>query len=77
VNRLSAKQFAHAVAHFMGCIDGVSEGKDLSGSGVTFANQPFDAVGEHRGLAGSSSGDNQHRPMEVLDGCALAIVRNE
>jgi hypothetical protein len=41
---------------------------------MSFADQPRNALGEDRGLAGAGAGHHQDRPANVLDGLALALV---
>src|SRR4051812_43943323 len=56
---------------------GIGDGQDLVGPRVSLGDQARNAMGEDRGLAGSGTGDDQHRPVNVLDGLPLALVRNE
>ena len=73
----AAEQLAHAVAHFVGGIDGVGERENLVRLGVALADQAFDAVGQDRSLAGAGAGDHQHGSVDMFDGFALAIVWSE
>jgi hypothetical protein len=40
-------------------------------------DQVSDAMREHRSFAGSGAGDDEHRPVNVVDGFALAFVRGK
>jgi hypothetical protein len=41
---------------------------------VSFADQVCDAPGEDGGLPGARAGDDQHRPVNMFDSFALALV---
>ena len=72
-----AQLVLHPLPHFLGRILGVSDGQDFVGPGVSFADQVGDAPGEDGGLPRARAGDDQHRPVDVLDRFALALVRLE
>ena len=72
-----AQLLLHPLPHFLGGILGVGDGQDFVGPGVAFADQMGDAPGENGGLARARAGDDQHRPVDVFDGFALALVRLE
>jgi hypothetical protein len=76
-NDFSAEQFANTAVHLYGCVDSVGEGENLVGAGMALLNEVLDAVSEDRSLSGARAGDHQHRPMDVLDGLPLAVIRNE
>jgi hypothetical protein len=44
---------------------------------VPFPDQAFNPLGEDGSLPGAGAGDNQHGPVDVLNGFALAIVGKE
>ena len=50
--------FFKALAHFMGCFVGKSQGKDLGGIYGLVLKQVSNAIGEYLGLASSSSGND-------------------
>ena len=70
----AAQQLAHTLVHFFGGIEGIGKGEDLMRLGVPFVDQPLDAMSQDGGFARASAGHHQHRPMDMLDGFALAIV---
>jgi hypothetical protein len=44
---------------------------------VAFVDKVGDPLGEDTGLSRACAGDNQHGPVDVLDGLALVLVRFE
>ena len=64
----------HPLPHLLGRILGISDGKDLIGPGVAFADQMGDTPGEDGGLACARAGNDQHRSVDVFDGFALALI---
>ena len=72
-----AQLLFHPLPHFLRRIPGVGDGKNFVGPGVSFADQVGDAPGEDGGLPGACAGDDQHRPVDMLDSFALALVRLE
>ena len=63
-----------AVAHFRGRIIGVSKREDFVGASVALFYQASNTARQNRGLAGSCAGEDEHRPMQMLDGFALALI---
>ena len=72
-----AQLLLHPLTHLLGRILGVGDSQNFVGPGVSFANQVGDAPGEDRGLPRARTGDDQHRPVDMLDSFALALVRLE
>ena len=72
-----AQFMLHPLPHFLGRIPGVGDGENFVRPGVPFAHQVGDALGEDGGLARARAGNDQHRPVDVFDGFALAFVRFE
>ena len=77
LNDFSAEQFANTAVHLYGCVDSVGEGENLVGAGMALLNELLDAVSKDRSLSGAGAGDHEHRPMDVLDGLFLVVIRNE
>ena len=72
-----AQLLLHPLPHLLRRILGVGDGQDFVGPGVSFADQMGDAPGEDGGLPRARAGDNQHRPVDMFDSFALALVRLE
>lgn len=72
-----AQLFFHPLAHFLGCVPGVGDGKDFVGTGVAFADKTGDALGQDSGFPGAGPGDDEQRPVDVFDSFPLAFVRLE
>jgi len=74
----AAPQFGdEALPHLRSSVLGISESNDLVGTGVSFTDEPGNAPNEDCGLAGSSSGHNQHGAMDVFDGLGLLRIGEE
>lgn len=69
-----AQLLLHPLTHLLGGILGVGNSQNFVGTGMAFANQASDALGQDRGLSGSRTGDHQHRSVNMLDGRALVLV---
>jgi len=74
---LLAEKRADALAHLASGGHGVGEGEHFVGPGVALLNETGDAVDQDRGFAGAGAGHDEHRPANMLNGFALAIVGEE
>ena len=70
-----ADQQLDAVAHLLRGLVRERDGEDLVRTRLTRAQQVRDPVGEHAGLAGARSGQDQQRPGARRDGVALRRIR--
>ena len=71
-------RFAHertnAVAHLPRRSHRISKGKHLLGLRLSLFGEAGNAVNQHRSFSCTGSSHDQHRPMNVRNGFALAIV---
>ncbi|MGA7169881.1 MAG: hypothetical protein WBX08_12075, partial [Candidatus Sulfotelmatobacter sp.] len=67
----------HAISHLGSGIHGISEGDDLVGLRTSLLHQAGNTMDENRRFAGTSAGDNQHRPVNMVNSFSLAIVRKK
>ncbi len=65
-------QPVHAVLHLRGGLLGERQGQNLGWPRALLRDEPGDAAGQHRRLAGSGPGDDQQRPIAMGDRLALA-----
>ena len=72
-----AEKPANAFAHLAGCGHRIGEGKHFLGLRMFLLDEASDAVNQDRSFSGAGSGHDQHRPVNVRDGFALAIVGNK
>ena len=70
-----AHQLAHPLPHLGGGLVGEGDREDLPGQRLPAVQQMGDAAGEHAGLAGAGTRDDQQRAAAVLDGLALGRVQ--
>ncbi|MDH6190971.1 hypothetical protein M2168_004003 [Streptomyces sp. CZ24] len=71
-----ADQLLHALLHLARGLVGEGDREDLARVHTALAEQVGDAVGEHAGLAGTGSGDDEQRRPAVDDGGALLVVES-
>ena len=67
----------HAMNQLGGGVARVGDGEDFVGTRGFSLDEVGDAARQHRGLAGSGAGDNQHGAVDVLDGLALLGGRSK
>ena len=70
----AADQVADPLAHLGRRLVGEGDREDLPGAGLAGRQQVGDPVGEDAGLAGAGAGQDQQRPVGVLDRLALRRV---
>ena len=71
---LVADQGQDALAHLGGGLVGEGHGQDLPGLHALDADEVGDAVGQHAGLAGAGTGQDEQRPLGRGDGARLLGV---
>ena len=74
---LMTEERTHAISHFGSGSHGISERDDLVGLRTSFLHQAGNTMDENRRFAGTSAGDNQHRPVNMVNSFSLAIVRKK
>ena len=72
-----AEKPANSIAHFSRRGHRIGKGKDLFGLRLSLLDKAGNAVNQDRSFSCTGSGHHQHRPVNVRDGFALAIVRNK
>ena len=77
MNRFPAEQLAQALAHLGSRIIRIGEGQNLVRLRMPIANQARNAMGQNRSLPRARAGHHEHRPADMFDGFALAVVRDE
>ena len=70
-----ADERVDAVAHLARGLVGEGNGEDAPRADVLLADEVGDAVGDDARLAGAGPGEDQQRPVGLLDGFALAGVK--
>ena len=69
-DRLAGSKRFDAAVHFVGRLVGEGQRQDLAGRNAV-PQQVGDAVRDDAGLAAAGPGQDQQRPVDVLDGLAL------
>src|SRR5262245_2767653 len=73
---INAKQRFDARAHLLRGLVGEGDGQQAIWLAERFADQVSDAMSDHAGLAGSSTGKNQQRPFTMKNGFLLFRIQS-
>ncbi len=72
---MAADHLFSALFHFPGCFVGEGNRHNLRGRHLQGAEEMGDAAGDYTGFAGSGTGKQQQRSVDVADGTPLLIVK--